>query len=100
MRSIAYIAKLKPGTAERAAELIAQGPPFDPSTLGFERHSVYLGSDHAVFVFTGGNVGLLVETVASQGGPALLGAWEVILDGLPGVAHEVYVWERDEEQLP
>jgi hypothetical protein len=42
MNRLAVIAKLKPEAEKRAEELIAEGPPFDPSGMGFERHSVYL----------------------------------------------------------
>ena len=34
MQRIAVIAKLKEGAAERAHELLAEGPPFDPDALG------------------------------------------------------------------
>jgi hypothetical protein len=34
--------KLRKGTQERAAKLIAAGPPFDPADLGVARHAVYL----------------------------------------------------------
>lgn len=94
MDSIAYVGKLKPGMADRARELIAEGPPFRPENLGFERHEVYLAADHVVFVFQGGVPGLLMETVASQGGQELLKAWEEVIDGLPSSASPVYSWER------
>jgi hypothetical protein len=51
MNRLAVIAKLKPGAEKEAEELVEKGPPFDPSGLGFERHSVYLEGDHALFVF-------------------------------------------------
>ncbi len=94
MDSIAYIAKLKPGMAERARQLIAEGPPFRPENLGFERHEVYLSPDYVVFVFKGGAPGLLMETIASQGGRELLGAWEEVIDGLPSSASPIYSWDR------
>jgi hypothetical protein len=40
MNRLAVIAKLKPEAEKDAEELITKGPPFDPSGLGFERHSV------------------------------------------------------------
>ena len=51
MQRLAVIAKLKPDAEERAIELIKEGPPFDPQGTGFQRHSVYLTSGEAVFVF-------------------------------------------------
>jgi hypothetical protein len=51
MQRLAVIAKLKPDAEERAIELIREGPPFDPEGTGFQRHSVYLTSEEAVFAF-------------------------------------------------
>ena len=40
MNRLAVVAKLRPDAEERAEELVSQGPPFDPSGLGFEHRSV------------------------------------------------------------
>jgi hypothetical protein len=72
MNRLAVIAKLKPEAEKRAEELIAEGPPFDPSGMGFERHSVYLAGDHALFVFEGGHLDQLVWSVAKD--PSSVGA--------------------------
>jgi hypothetical protein len=77
-------------------ELIAECPPFDPSGMGFERHSVYLAGDHALFVFEGGHLDQLMQSVIKD--PSSLGAfreWEKLLDGMPRVAREAYHWERE-----
>jgi hypothetical protein len=50
MEQIAIVARLKSGTEPRAAELIAQGPPFDPDESGLERHTVYLAADEVLFI--------------------------------------------------
>ena len=42
------------------------GPPFDPSGLGFERHSVFLTGDHVVFVFEGGQLDHLMRAVVKD----------------------------------
>jgi hypothetical protein len=96
MNRLAVIAKLKPDAEPRAEELIAKGPPFEPSGLGFERHSVFLTGDHVVFVFEGGRLDQLMQSVVKD--PANVGAfqaWEPLLDGMPRVAREAYHWERD-----
>jgi hypothetical protein len=96
MDRLAVIAKLKPDSEQRAEELIAMGPPFDPSVLGFERHSVFLTGDHVAFVFEGGRLDELMHSVVKD--PANVGAfqaWESLLDGMPHVAREAYHWERD-----
>ncbi len=96
MQRVAVIAKLKPDTGERAAELVEAGPPFDPQAAGFERHSVYLAGDQVVFVFEGGRLDHLVETVAHHPqGLAALGKWQPLLEGVPRVAKEAYYWERE-----
>lgn len=98
MQRVAVIAKLKPGAAEQAAELIAKGPPFEPEKIGFERHSVYLSGDQAVFVFEGGNVAGLMRAVGEgPEGAAAFGAWEPLIDGMPRLAREAYSWQRSED---
>lgn len=47
---------LKPGCSERAGQLLAQGPPLEPSTLGVTEHYVYLRDREAIFVFQGPGV--------------------------------------------
>ena len=53
---VAVIVPLKAGYADRAKELVAQGPPFDPGALGLERHEVFVTAREAVFVFAGPDV--------------------------------------------
>ena len=96
MNRLAVIAKLRPNTEECAEKLVTGGPPFDPSGVGFERHSVFLTGDHAVFVFEGGHLDQLMRSVVKD--PASVGAfrqWEDILEGMPRVAREAYHWERE-----
>ncbi|HEX5468715.1 MAG TPA: hypothetical protein VFW80_06685 [Gaiellaceae bacterium] len=96
MNRLAVIAKLRPGVEGRAEELIEKGPPFDPSGLGFERHSVYLAGEQALFVFEGGRLDQLMHTVVND--PSSIGAfreWENLIDGMPRIAREAYHWERD-----
>jgi hypothetical protein len=96
MQRVAVIATLKPDMAERARELVASGPPFDPDELGFERHHVYVSEVQVVFVFEGARVDALVRRLAEAGGGAheTFAAWEPLLQGLPELAHEAYFWER------
>ena len=96
MNRLGVIAKLKPDVEGRAEALIAEGPPFDPSGLGFERHSVYLAGDHAVFVFEGARLDHLMHSVVKN--RLSVGAfrqWKSLLDGMPRVAREAYHWERE-----
>jgi hypothetical protein len=98
VQRLAIIAKMKPGAETRAAELIEQGPPFNPRQTPFERHSVFLSGDYAVFVFEGGRLDQLLQSVVRN--PATVGAfreWEPLVEGMPRVAREAYVWQRGDE---
>ena len=93
MERIAITARLRPGSEERARELLKAGPPFDPARVGFTRHSVFLGSDLVVFVFEGERLaprlsGLINDPVRA----AALGAWAPLLADRPRLAHEAYHW--------
>ena len=95
MQRVAVVARLKQGSADKARALVENGPPFDPSTLGFERHHVYVSEGTAVFVFEGANVNALVKQLAdADGAHQALAAWEPLLDGLPELARDAYFWER------
>jgi hypothetical protein len=56
MQRLAIIARLQEGAGRQAAELIANGPPFDAAAVGFVRHDVYLSSEEVAFVFEGPEV--------------------------------------------
>ncbi|MBD0291364.1 MAG: hypothetical protein ICV74_08925 [Thermoleophilia bacterium] len=96
MERVAVVAKLKPNCADRARELVEEGPPFDPIALELERHSVFLSEEQAVFVFEGPRVNTLFRMVAEAGTAAgAFARWERILDGIPRLTREVWSWERD-----
>jgi hypothetical protein len=98
---LAVIAKLKPDSEARAAELIEQGPPFSPREIGFTRHSVYLAGDQVVFLFEGGRLDeLLRNLVKDPQSTAAFREWERILEGMPRVAREAYSWERGQNWPP
>jgi hypothetical protein len=96
MQRIAVIARLKPEAEKRATQLIESGPPFDPDTLGFDRHAVYLSGNQVVFVFEGGRLDhLLHAVVRDPSNVSAFGKWEPLIDGFPTVAHEAYSWQRE-----
>jgi hypothetical protein len=47
---VAVVAKLLPGSRERAAQFLGEGAPYWPALAGFRRHSVFLAEDAVVFV--------------------------------------------------
>jgi hypothetical protein len=97
VQRLAVAATLKPGSAERAAQLLSGKPPFDPRAAGFERHRVFLAEDEVIFVFEGARLERLVELLHDADDSRVLGAWSEILDGMPRVAREVYSWDRPPE---
>jgi hypothetical protein len=98
VQRIVFVARLKPGSEDAAADIVRSGPPYDPGEIGLTRHGVYLGSSEVVFVFEGSDVqrqlrDLLNDPVAS---PAFA-IWAPLLEGTPSIAHELFYWEATPE---
>ena len=104
MERLAIIARLKPDTGTRAAELLATGPPFDPQMEGFERHSIYLSATEVIFVFEGHEVESLVDALIENPFKLMVSDafddWRPLIDGPPRLAREKFVWQRDEGASP
>jgi hypothetical protein len=98
MKRFAVLIHLKPGTRQRAEAMLAKGPPFDPSETRFERHTVFLSGDEAVFVFEGPDAEWELDDLTSDVfHPALqeaLGEWRTLVEGMPRLARPVFEWER------
>jgi hypothetical protein len=99
MQRVAVTVNIRPGAEDRLKELLAWGPPFDPSDAGLARHTVYAREDIVVFVFEGEEVdrklsGLLNDPLQS----GAFGSWGALVAEEPRLAHEVYHWERDAAQ--
>ena len=75
MEQLALIARLKSGAEPQAAELIAQGPPFDISESGLKQHMVFLSADEVVFVF-----------VAHWGLLGAMDEWRPLVEDHPRIA--------------
>ena len=102
MERVAIIARLKEGSEQRAAELVAAGPPFDLSETGIVRHSIYISPSEAVFVFEGHDVewiveGLIDEPFHYELQRALDGGREIV-EGQPRVAGERYAWQLEQAE--
>ena len=94
MERLVVTLKLRKGTQERAAELIAAGPPFDPASIGLARHAVYLGDDLVIFAFEGEAVEEQVRALINDPvRAASFARWAPLLAGRPALAHEAYHWE-------
>jgi hypothetical protein len=102
MERVAIIAHLKEGSEQRAAELVAAGPPFDLTSTGIVRHSVFLSASEAVFVFEGHEVEWIVDQLIDE--PfhyelhRALEQWREIVDGRPRVARERFGWQLDDAE--
>ena len=98
MESVAVIARLKPGTEGRAAQLLENGPPFDPEGLVLRRHRAFLSAGEVVFVFEGHQVEWIVDDLVSDPYAsridAALEAWRPLIEAPPRVGRPVYDWER------
>ena len=103
MERVAIIARLKEGSEQRAAELVAAGPPFDLADSGIVRHSIYISPGEAVFVFEGHEVEWIVDDLIDE--PfhdelqRALDQWREIVEGRPRVARERYGWQLDETEV-
>lgn len=97
MDRIVITAQLKPGALERARELTAQGPPFDPAEEGLTRHAVYATETDVAFLFEGPEVERFVTAFINDPvrSTALTG-WHDLVDGPPRLAHELYGWNASE----
>jgi hypothetical protein len=102
MERVAIIARLKEGSEQRAAELVAAGPPFDLADTGIARHSIYISPREAVFVFEGHEVEWMVDELIDK--PfhhelqRALDQWREIVEGQPRVARERYGWQLGESE--
>ena len=101
MDRLAIIARLKSGSEQRAAELIAKGAPFDPEDVGFDRHIVFLSASEVVFVFEGAEVDARVDDLLEDPFRWMVSdafdEWRPLIEDHPRIARESYFWERTED---
>jgi hypothetical protein len=91
---VAVVAKLRPGSRERASEIIAEGAPFDLGEARFRRHSVLLAEETVVFFFEGSGIeGLVRELVNDPTRSAAFSVWGPLLEGTPALAREEFYWQ-------
>lgn len=104
MERVAIVARLRPGTEERAGKLLAAGPPYDLSASGVERHSVFLSAGEVVFVFEGHEVEWIVDDLIDGTSHYELQRafddWRSIVDGPPRIAREQFAWDSEGAATP
>ena len=91
---VAVVAKLLPGSRERAAQILGEGAPYGLALAGFRQHSVFLAGDAVVFVFEGPGIeGLIRDLVNDPTRSAAFSVWAPLLEGTPELAREEFHWE-------
>jgi len=91
---MAVVAKLQPGSRDQAAQIIAEGAPYDLRAAGFQRHSVFLAETAVIFVFEGSGIEERVRTLVDDPTrSAVFSVWGTLLDGTPALAREEFYWE-------
>ena len=89
---VVVIVPLRRGSLEKARDLIEQGPPFDPGSVGLKRHHVFVTEREAVFVFDAPDVSQAVSRLADPAVWTAAEAWRGSIDGEPRVAEHIYAW--------
>ena len=96
---VAVVARLLPGSRERAAQILAEGAPYGLDPAGFRRHSIFLAEEAVVFVFAGAGIeGLVRDLVNDPARSGGFGVWAPILDGTPALAREEFYWEAAQSE--
>ena len=95
LERLLIVVPLQEASLQRARGLIEQGPPFDPSEAGLERHDVFLTEREVVFLFEGHQVSDSVRRLARDPGLwRATRAWSGCLAGRPRLAELRYSWAR------
>jgi hypothetical protein len=91
---LGVVARLRPGSGERARQILAGGAPYGLDEAGFGRHSVFLADEVVVFVFEGPGIeGLVRDLVDDPASSSTFSVWGPLLEGTPVLAREVFYWE-------
>jgi hypothetical protein len=98
VKRVAIVARLRPGSQERARDLLSEGPPYDVAEGGFDRHTVFVSESEVVFVFEGDEVEWKLDDLVSDFFRARLQEafeqWKDLVEGEPQLAEEAYFWDR------
>ena len=100
VKRLIIVARLRSDAHDEAEGLLADGPPFDPEQVGFERHSAYLTAGEVVFVFEAAEVEWIVNDLIDDPRIAsFFSPWEKLIEGTPRLAHERFHWSRAGSKL-
>jgi hypothetical protein len=91
---VVVVVPLKPGVGDSVRMLLEEGPPFDPETVGLERHQVFLTDHEAVFLFEAPDPSTLDRLAQSTRVRWAAAAWRDFLGGPARLAEVAYSWSR------
>jgi hypothetical protein len=94
-RRLVVVLPLKPGTAERARELVEAGPPFDLAGAELEQHHVFVTEREAIFMFEGADARETVERLIRN--PRVVreaARWRECIAGRPRLGDETFSWNN------
>jgi hypothetical protein len=99
MEQYIIAARLKPGKAAEAEQMLEAGPPFDPSEAVLSTHAAYVTADDVYLLFEGETARTTALQLAREH-PVEVSRWQAIVSGLPFRVAEVprdarcvYAWK-------
>ncbi len=98
MSSLVLVVPLKEDSHDKARALLDKGPPFDLEATEFDRHTVYLTTREAVFVFYSAGPSATLRLSGEDIGLWKVAAvWQKLVAGRPRKAETAYSWSRGGE---
>jgi hypothetical protein len=88
------VVPLLEGAGKRAAELLRNGPPFDPDEVGLGRHQVFLTDSEVIFLFEADSAQTADNLLSNPRLWEAASAWKDLVAGPPELAEDVYSWSR------
>jgi hypothetical protein len=94
MHRVVLVAHLKPGSRQRAQELLVEHSSREDLKAAFERHAIFLSETEAVFFFEGRDADQSVRAIFNDPSASEIGHWIPLFDGPLHWAPEAYFQER------
>lgn len=100
LRRAVVVLPLREGSAAKVRELVAGGPPFDPSDVPLTRHEVFVTAAEAVFVFEAPSAAALESLLGQLDVWAAAASWREVVSGPPRLGEVEYVWREARAATP
>jgi hypothetical protein len=94
MDRVVLVAHLKPGSRERAQELLVEHASREDLEAAFDRHAIFLSETEAVFFFEGPDADRSVRAILNDPSASEIGHWIPLFAGPLHRAPEAYFRER------